>query len=432
MSSNLPKTIEHPKPAPLRARLAKISTGFTALRVRNYRLYWIGQLISIVGTWMQSTAQAWLVYQLTGSAFDLGLVTTLQFLPVMLFSLVGGVIADRLPKRRLMMITQTLLLIQAAIFGLLVEAGVIQIWHIYILAILQGLVNVVDNPVRQAFPVELVGREDTSNAVALNSMLFNAARIIGPALAGVVIAAVGVAPALFLNAVSFIAVIVALIMMNPAQFFYRQTRQQRAALSELKAGLTYARKSVVVLTVLMVVGAVGTFGYNFSTVLPLLGGFVLHTNAAGFGALSTALGIGSFTGAMFVAYNRSISIKRLFFGSIVFSLLLGALSLSSIFLLSEGILIVLGFAGILFTTTANTLLQTSVPDELRGRVMSLYVLLFIGSTPVGAFFTGTLATALSVQTALAIEATLCITGLILALLYYRANGRTRPIASTGT
>jgi len=411
----------------LQLRLAKLGAGFNALRYRNYRLYWVGQLISIIGTWMQSTAQAWLVFQMTGSAFSLGLVTTLQFLPVMLFSLIGGVIADRLPKRRLMMITQSLLLIQAAIFGGLVASGAIQIWHIYLLAALQGMVNVVDNPARQAFPIELVAREDTGNAVALNSMLFNGARIIGPAIAGIVIATAGVAPALFLNAVSFVAVIFALAMMNPKGFYVRPVRQKQAALSDLVEGLSYARRSTVVLTILIVIGVIGTFGYNFSTVLPLIGGFVLHTGAAGFGALSTALGIGSFAGALFVAYARNISIRRLFIGSTAFSLLLGALSLSNAFILSEGILIVLGFAGILFTTTANTLLQTSVPDELRGRIMSLYVLLFIGSTPIGAFLTGTLATAIGVQAALAIEAGVCIIGLAIALVYYRTHiARTQP------
>ncbi len=261
----------------LQLRLAKLGAGFNALRYRNYRLYWVGQLISIIGTWMQSTAQAWLVFQMTGSAFSLGLVTTLQFLPVMLFSLIGGVIVDRLPKRRLMMITQSLLLIQAAIFGGLVASGAIQIWHIYLLAALQGMVNVVDNPARQAFPIELVAREDTGNAVALNSMLFNGARIIGPAIAGIVIATAGVAPALFLNAVSFIAVIFALAMMNPKGFYVRPVRQKQAALSDLVEGLSYARRSTVVLTILIVIGVIGTFGYNFSTVLPLIGGFVLHT-----------------------------------------------------------------------------------------------------------------------------------------------------------
>ncbi len=401
------------------SRLRQVGSGFRALHVRNYRLYWVGQLISQIGSWMQSTAQAWLVYKLTNSPFALGLVTTLQFLPMMLFSLFGGVIADRLPKRRLLLMTQTAFLVQAAVFGALVGTGVIQVWHIYVLSVLQGLVNVVDNPVRQAFPVELVPREDVGNAVALNSMTFNAARIMGPSLAGLVIAAMGIAPALYINAISFIAMIVALLMMNPADFHIRPPRPRQAAWYELKEGLSYAVKTPAILTIFIVVAAIGTFGYNFSTVLPLLGGFVLHTDAAGFGALSSAFGIGSFIGATFVAYSGEVTIRRLFIGAAAFTATLGALSLARVIVLSEVILIMLGVAGILFTTTANTLLQINVPDDLRGRVMSLYVLFFIGSTPVGAFLTGTMATAFSVPVALGLEALVCLIGMCLALVYYR-------------
>ncbi|HEY3341363.1 MAG TPA: MFS transporter [Anaerolineae bacterium] len=412
-------------------RLDHLTSGFHALSVRNFRLYWIGQLISLIGTWMQTTAQSRLVYQLTNSAFALGLVTTLQFLPVMLFSLFGGVMADRVHKRNLMVITQTAFLIQATIFGILVGTGAIQIWHVYILAIVQGVINAVDNPVRQALPVELVGHSDVSNAVALNSMLFNAGRIVGPAVAGIIIASAGIAPALYINAASFVAVIVALLMMNPAQFVKHSARPRQHVLRELREGLSYARRTPTVITILLVICGIGTFGYNFSTVLPLLAGFVIHTNATGFGALSTALGIGSFIGATFVAYNRSISFKRLFIGSSAFILLLGLLSQSNLLPISESILIVLGFAGILFTTTANTLLQTIVPDELRGRVMGIYVLLFVGSTPVGAFFTGTVATAIGVSPALLVEAVICAISLVVAGLYYGTHVRPRPLVKTG-
>jgi MFS family permease len=403
--------------------LDRFTSGFHALSIRNFRLYWIGQLISLIGTWMQTTAQSWLVYQLTNSAFALGLVTTLQFLPVMLFSLFGGVIADRVHKRNLMVITQSAFLIQATVFGVLVGTGVIQIWHIYILAIVQGVINAIDNPVRQALPVELVGHSDVSNAVALNSMLFNAGRIVGPAVAGIIIASAGIAPALYINAASFVAVIVALLMMNPAQFVNHATRPRQHVVHELGEGLSYARRTPTVITILLVIGGIGTFGYNFSTVLPLLAGFVMHTDATGFGALSTALGIGSFIGATFVAYSHNISFKRLFIGSTAFTLLLVLLSQSSLLPLSELILIVLGFAGILFTTTANTLIQTIVPDALRGRVMGLYVLLFVGSTPVGAFFTGTLATVIGVSPALLVEAVICAASLVIAGLYYRTHVR---------
>src|SRR5262245_53210776 len=196
---------------------ASVTRGFSSLRVRNYRLFWISQVISLTGTWMQSTAQAWLVLQLSHSALALGIVTTLQFLPITLLSLYGGVLADRLPKRQTLVATQTLLLVQATIFGLLVATGVIQIWHIYVLAVIQGTITAIDNPVRQAFVVEMVGRDELLNAVALNSMSFNGARIIGPSLAGVVIARIGIPLTLFLNALSFVPVVVSLLMMNPAE-----------------------------------------------------------------------------------------------------------------------------------------------------------------------------------------------------------------------
>src|SRR5579871_877387 len=196
------------------SRLASVGSGFRSLRIRNYRLYWVGQVISLTGTWMQTTAQAWLVLQLTNSPFALGLVVTLQFLPITFFSLFGGVIADRLPKLPTIITTQTLLMIQAAVFTVLVASNHIQLWHIYILAMIQGLIAAIDNPVRLAFVVEMVGRDDLLNAIALNSMVFNGARILGPAQAGLVIQLIGIAPTLFLNAVSFIPVIIALFMMD--------------------------------------------------------------------------------------------------------------------------------------------------------------------------------------------------------------------------
>src|SRR6266545_2269684 len=239
-------------------RLSGLARGFRALRVRNYRLYWLGQLVSQTGSWMQTTAQAWLVLQLTHSPFALGLVTTLQFLPVMLLSLFGGVLADRVNRHRMIIMTQTAAMVVAAIFGALVGLGVIQLWHIYVLALLQGIVNAIDNPARQAFSVELVGREDVVNAVALNSMLFNSARIVGQALAGLLIAAVGIAPVLLANALSFVAVIAGLLLMNPAEFFAKPQRAEGPALERLREGLRYSWRTPDVLLVLLVVAAIGT------------------------------------------------------------------------------------------------------------------------------------------------------------------------------
>ena len=395
----------------------RLTRGFQALDVRNYRLFWIGQLISLTGTWMQTTAQAWLVIQLTKSPFALGLVTTLQFLPIMLLSLVGGVITDRMPKHRLLTVTQTLALIQAAIFGTLVALGVIQLWHIYLLALIQGTINAIDNPSRQAFVPELVGREYLVNAVALNSMLFNGARIIGPALAGVVIARIGIAPTLFLNALSFVAVIAGLLMMDPSQFFAGPRQAAGPVRQRLVEGLSYVWRTPEVLLIMLVVAAIGTFGYNFSVVLPLLAGFVLHTSATGFGGLSAFLGIGSLLAAVTTAYARKVTARRLLIGSACFSILLAAVAFSTNFTLSAALLVALGFAGIIFATTANTLLQLTVPDVLRGRVMSLYILLFAGSTPIGGFLIGTLSNIIGVSWTLFVCAVLCLVGVLGAVVY---------------
>jgi MFS family permease len=410
-------------PAGARARLiGGLTRGFQALEVRNYRLYWVGQLISQTGSWMQTTAQAWLVLQLTQSPFALGLVTTLQFLPIMLLSLVGGVITDRLPKHRLITATQVLALAQAALFGALVAAGAIQLWHVYVLAAFQGIINAIDNPARQAFAVELVGREHLINAVALNSMLFNGARIVGPALAGLIIASAispsaGIALVLFLNAISFVAVIAGLLRMRPAEFRAVPPALTGNIGQRLLEGLAYVWRTPEVMLVMIVVAAIGTFGYNFSVVLPLLSGFVLHTDAAGFGGLSAALGLGSLLGALSTAYARQVTMRRLIIGSASFSVLFGAIALSASFPISAALLVALGFAGILFSTSANTLLQLSVPDALRGRVMSLYMLLFAGSTPIGGLLIGSLSNLIGVPETLLICAGLCLLGIGGALLY---------------
>ena len=400
-----------------RRSLAHLRHGFRALQVRNYRLFWIGQLVSLSGSWMQTTAQAWLVLQLTRSPFALGLVTTLQFLPITLLSLVSGVLIDRLSKHRVVLLMQILGLIQAAIFGLLVATGTIQLWQVYVLAALQGVINAIDNPARQAFVPELAGREHLVNAVALNSMLFNGARIAGPAIAGLVIAQAGIAPALFLNALSFVAVIGGLLLMDTQTFFTRPRQTAAPVRQQLVEGLRYVWSTPRVLLIMLVVAAIGTFGYNFSVTLPLLAGFVLHTDATGFGGLSAFLGIGSLLAAITTAYTRQVTLRRLLLGSGCFSVLLGAVAFSTSFPLSAALLVALGFAGIIFATTANTLLQLTVPDELRGRVMSLYILLFAGSTPIGGFLIGSLSDVIGVSWTLMVCACLCLLGVIGALIY---------------
>lgn len=419
-----------PKDQPTVTYLQALKEGFRALRVRNYRLYWFGQLISISGTWMQTTAQAWVVYSLTDSPMALGTVTALQFLPIMFLSLFGGVLADRVPKRKVVLATQTAALLQATLFGALVALGLIQVWHIYLLAALQGIINAIDNPVRQAFAAELVSREDRANAIALNSMLFNGARVIGPALAGILIAKVGAASALFLNAASFLSILGAISIMNPNAFFSKPAVQSSdSPMKQLAEGLRYTWHTPIVLSVMITVGFIGTFGYNFSVVLPLLGGFVLHTDAMGFGALSSALGIGSSLGALTAAFFQKVSLKRLLMAAAGFSILLATVAMSTQLLLSEILLVVLGFFGVIFSTNAATLIQTTVEDHLRGRVTSLYFLLFAGSTPIGSFLIGTISSRLNVRDALLICATLCLFGVAVSSGYaYLVHKRSAPSA----
>jgi len=257
---------------------------FVALRHRNFRLFWFGQLISLIGTWMQSIGQAWLVLELTHSAWLLGVVGALQFLPIMLLSLFGGVLADRLPKRKVLLFTQSFAMLQATILWILVATGHIQVWEVLVLASLLGLTNSVDMPTRQAFVVEMVGREDLPNAIALNSSLFNMARVVGPGLGGLIIAWLGVAPLFLLNALSFIAVIIglALIRMNdlyaPAKrSLSRGETPKQSMLQSLREGLTYVARTPSVLLVIVVIGVISLFGINFNVILPLFATDVLHS-----------------------------------------------------------------------------------------------------------------------------------------------------------
>ena len=394
------------------------SRGFQSLRVRNFRLFWTGQIISVTGTWMQTTAQAWLVLKLTqDSPFALGTVITLQFLPVMLLALFGGVLADRLPKRKTLVVTQTLLMIQAAIFGTLVATGLIQLWHVYVLAIAQALITAIDNPLRQVFLFEMVGREDLVNAIGLNSMSFQGARIFGPSLAGVVIKLIGIAPTLILNAISFIPVIGALLMMDAGAFFSAPIKSDGSVLANLKEGLAFARRTPAILSVLIVAAFIGTFGFNFSVITPLVANNLLKTDAAGYGLLSGAMGVGALVAALATAFARRITIRRLLISGGFFSLVLGLLALSMSFWLSMLLLIAAGLAGITCATAVNSLLQLNTPERLRGRVMSINVLLTQGSTPVGGFLLGSLGEVAGVTPAIMTCAVLCLFGVGVAASY---------------
>jgi MFS family permease len=402
----------------IRAWSQAAASGFEALGVRNFRLFWSGQLISLTGTWMQTTAQAWLVLQLTnGSPFALGVVITLQYIPVMLFALFGGVLADRLPKRKTLVATQTLLMIQASIFGVLVAVGAIQLWHVYVLAVAQGLITAVDNPVRQAFIYEMVGREVLVNAVGLNSMTFQGARIFGPALAGVVIQWIGIAPALIVNAISFIPVIGALLLMDEKALFTGAMTVDGSMLMRLKEGVTFARRTPLLFAILIFTAFIGMFGFNFTVITPLVADNVLKTDAAGFGLLSAAMGVGALGAALGVAYMRRITMRQMLLSGAVFGVFLGTLALALNFWLSMLLFVIVGFTGIASATIASSLLQLNTPEQLRGRVLSINLLLTMGSTPIGGFFVGTVAQVAGVATALLICGVLCLVGVGLSAGY---------------
>jgi len=368
--------------------------AFLALRHRNYRLFWFGQMISLIGTWMQTTGQAWLVLELTHSPWQLGLVGALQFLPVLLFSVFGGVFADRWPKRNVLLCTQSAAMLQAFVLWLLIVSGTVQIWQIYILALMLGFTNCLDMPTRQAFVVEMVGREDLPNAVALNSSLFNLARIVGPGLGGIIIAVSGVTMLFLLNAISFIAVLVGLAMIDVRQLHAQPGKSadvnaRPKTLQSLREGLAYVWRTPSVRLVILVVGLVSLFGINFNVVLPLFATDVLHSGAVGFGFLSSALGFGALASALWLAWgNNGPNMRRLLIGALVFCVLLAFFAISPAYPLSLLLIAIVGFSQIAFTALANTTLQTVAPDHLRGRVMSVYMLFFAGSVPLGNLLVG--------------------------------------------
>lgn len=401
---------------------------FQAFQYYNYRLFWFGQLISLTGSWMQTTGQAWLVLRLTNSPFAVGLVTALQTLPILLLSLFGGVFADRVPKRQFLVVTQIIAGLQALVLALLVSTGTIQLWHIYWLALLLGTVNAFDTPTRQAFVAEMVGREALPNAIALNSSLFNAARIVGPAVGGVLIGTLGLADAFYANAISFVAVIIALWAMRPEHFFAVPVPVHGNVFTQVGEGLTYVWYTPTAFAVIIMMATLGTFGYNFSVTLPLIAEFVLHTDAIGFGSLTAFMGFGSLLGALALAYYGRATYPLLLISSAVFSFFLFALALSSYFPITASLLVLLGIASIAYTATSNTLLQLNTPDHLRGRVMSIYFLLFAGSTPIGGFITGTAANYIGVPETLLIEALLCAVGVVLGVYYYNRHRAAIPQA----
>jgi MFS family permease len=356
---------------------------FAALRVRNFRLYFVGQLISVSGTWMQSVAQGWLVLQLTGSSVDLGIAIALQFVPILLFGSYGGLIADRHEKRRILYFTQASAGLLALLLGVLISTHHVVAMTVYIVAAGLGFVNLFDVPARQAFVQEMVGRDLIANAVSLNSVLMNAGRVIGPGIAAAFIALIGTSGAFYANAVSYVAVIIALAMMRRAEFVPMKTVRREKG--QLRLGLRYVWETPMLRNVIASVALVGLFAFNFTVTLPLLARTTFHEKtAAQYGILMGAMGIGAMIGGLLIAHRSRPTPKLLAGLALGFGLFMALTALAPSILLADIAMVPTGAFSIAFMASANATLQLNSSEHMRGRVMSLYAIAFLGTTPIGA------------------------------------------------
>lgn len=384
--------------------------GLRALRHRNFRVYWSGQLVSLVGTWMQSVAQGWLMHRLTSSAFMLGLLSFAQFFPVLPLALWAGVLADRTDKRRLLMITQGLLLVQAVMIALAVTTGVVKPWMVLSLALVYGCINTFDLPARQSFVIELTGREDLSNGIALNSAAFNAARILGPAAAGMLLAAFGEAGCFWINALSFAAVLAALASLRLPE--HVEPASQRSVGSTLKDGVRYAWATPGIRDLLLLLAVCAGLGFQYNVLLPVYTRDILHEGPRAYGALLSAFGAGSLAAAfrMTMKLDRWALRRNLLVG-----LVLGGVGMVGFAwwhwfpaMLVMGA--ITGFGLILYVSSTNVLIQMTTEDRYRGRVMSLYTLMFVGTAPYGALLSGTIAQRMGAPVATSLCAVLLLGG----------------------
>ncbi|MEU9865235.1 MFS transporter [Streptomyces sp. NPDC047971] len=355
---------------------------FSSLRIRNYRLFFTGAIVSNTGTWMARITQDWLVLSLTGSAAAVGITTALQFLPMLLFGLYGGVLADRYPKRRILLISQAALGLCGLALAVLTLSGHVQVWHVYLIAFLLGMVTVVDNPARQSFVSEMVGPAQLRNAVSLNSANFQSARLVGPAVAGLLIATVGSGWSFLLNGLFFLAPLAGLLMMRPAEF-HKVERAPRGK-GQLREGLRYVAGRPDLIWPIVLVGFVGTFGFNFPIWLTAFADDIFHVGAGTYGFLNTLMAAGSLVGALLAARRGSTRLRMLVLAAVVFGVLEIAAALSPSFWLFVLLLVPIGMFGLTVNITANSAVQLATDPVMRGRVMSLYMMVFAGGTPIGA------------------------------------------------
>ena len=398
-----------------------LPAGLRALRHRDFRVFFAGQAVALVGSWMQQVAQAWLVLSLTNSPLRLGLVGSLNFLPVLLFAIVGGAVADRLPKRRLLVITQSLLGCQTLTLALLIVTGRVRYWHICALAVVWGIANTVDLPVRQAFVVELAGRADVTSAVALNSAAFNVARIAGPAAAGLLIARAGVAPAYFINAGAFVVVIVTLLLVRTRGV--PLPRQGTTIGAEIREGVLYALRTPRIVVLLAVLLVISITVFNFSIYVPLFARQVLGRGPEGFGLLMASVGVGAVGGALTLGALQAPSLTLLFATGFLSCAGLVVMSTVDRFAVASVALFALGWISVMVVAGCQAALQLAAPDRLRGRIMSLHTFIYGGVFPFGALTVGSISEHWGVSWAFRVAGLVGLSTLSLVLAWWRLRAR---------
>lgn len=385
---------------------------FPALSHKDFKYFWTGQCVSLIGTWMQNTGQSWLILTLTDSPFLLGLVNALQFLPMLIFSLFSGVIIDKFSKKRLLIFTQISFAVLAFILAILVWSGKVTYWYVLILAALLGCINTIDMPTRQAFVIDLVGKNHVMNAVSLNSAVFNGAKIIGPAISGMCIHYFGMAPCFFINAISFIPVIWSLFLIK-TEGKPEKVNLDYKIVNEIKKGLLYIKREPILMETVILMAVVGVFLMNFNVMIPLLAKNVLNEKSMGYGFLMSVMGIGCFLGALSQVLKSKSGPKKhiLYKSGLISSVILILIGSNKSVVLESILLLLTGFFNIWFITTTNSLLQLNSSREYRGRVMSVYALVSNGLTPLGSLFSGSLSSYIGVSN------TFILSGIIIIVFF---------------
>lgn len=399
--------------SPPGSKRSKLAVALRALSHRNFQLFFSGQLISLVGTWMDTVAESWLVYRLTGSSLLLGTVAFCSQIPVFVFAPIGGIVADRYNRHRIIIVTQALSMLVAFLLAVLTLTHRVQVWQIMALAACGGIINAFDIPARQAFLIDMVGREDLLNAIALNSSMFNGARIIGPAIAGIVVAAVGEGWCFMANSLSYIAVITGLLLMKLPK---REVRlRETSPLQDVLEGFRFVKNAGPIRAILLLLGLVSLVGMPYAVLMPVFAAQILHGSAKALGILMGATGVGALLGAASLAARVGVKGlgKLIGFAAGGFGLALIAFSFSRVFWLSALLLVPVGLCMMVQMASSNTLVQSMVPDALRGRVISVYSMMFMGMAPFGAFFAGAIAHHIGAPYTVAIGGLACIAGAVL-------------------